>query len=241
MKTIILGWTTPDAVGAPKIIASVEANSMEQCKIMDAADRHEFPEGIKFIAQLGIMDQPLRQAQFISDEVAQFKQTRHKQTLKLDAEQREKNRKDTERVNRIAAANKALNVAAAKRNKALADVNGQKVLLAAALPAKDKDAIAQKIVTLQATAETSIKEFEVVLELANIIKNPKSAPEDVVAAIELIKSPAKALEAKTNALSAAEKVAAEKVAAEKVAAEKVAAEKVAAEKVATDTTPGAPA
>jgi hypothetical protein len=234
MKTIILGWSSPDALGAPKIIASVDATSMEQSKIMDAADRHEFPTGIKFIAQLGIMDQPLRQAQFISNEVAEFKQARHQQAVKLDAEQRENNRKEGDRVNRIATANKALTAAAAKRNKALADVAGQKTLLAAALPAKDKDDIAKKIVTLRSTAETAIKEFEVVLELANIIKNSKSAPEDVAAAVELIKSPAKALDVKNSVAAAADKAAADKAAADKAAADKAAADKAAADKAAAD-------
>lgn len=223
MKTIILGWTSPDAVGSAQIIASINASSVEQSEIMDAADRHEFPDGIKFVAQFGLIDQALRQAGFISDDVAKYKQTRHKQAVKLDAEQRERARKDTERTNRIGAANKALTTAAAKRNKAIADVAGQKNLLAAALPAKDKDAIAAKIVTLQSTAENAIKEFEVVLELANLIKNSQSAPEDVAAALELIKSPAKALEQKTKIAKALE-AAAEKAAAPGSAAVPAAAE-----------------
>jgi len=206
MKTIILGWTTKDPIGAPKIISSIEATAMEQAKIMDAADRHEFPSGIQFIAQYGLTDNALRQAQFISEEVAEFKQSRHQKALKLDAENRERIRKENEQVSRIGAANKALTAAAGKRNKALADVAAQRNLLGSALPAKEKDEIARKIVTLQASAETTIKEFEVVLELANIIKNSKSDPKDVAAALELIKSPAKALEAKAKAAAEPPKI-----------------------------------
>lgn len=212
MKTIILGWTTRDPVGAPQLIAGIEADALEQAEIMDAADRHEFPKGIQFIAQYSLGDNALRQAQFISDEVAEYKQARHKKALKLEADDRARVRQENEQAARISAANKALTAAADKRNKALADVAAQKNLLSAALSGGEKEGITKKIGPLQQAAETAVKEFQVVLDLANLVKNPKSDPKDVAAAMELLKSPAAALKRQADAAAAAEKAAAEKAA-----------------------------
>lgn len=213
MKTLIVGYSDRNALSAAQIICGLESSVDEQAEILDNAQRlHEFPEGILRLEQY-VIDEPIQTAIFISEETAKACQDRDAERRKQEKAEAEKRAARQKAEADIITANKAFTTAAEKRNKAIAAVAAQKNILAN-VPGDAK--ALKKIEELQPAADRAIAEFQIVLDLRNIIKNPKSAPEDIAAAAKVIADPAKALDQKTK-VEADAKAAAE--AAAKAAAE----------------------
>lgn len=189
MKTIILATSDAEGRGALKVLATPDVDAQEQNKIMDAADRHEFPKGVQWIGQFQVGDQPVRQEAFVSDEVAELKQKAHARVLREHNKRVAENDDARARAENIRFANKTFNDHARQRNDALAAVAAQRNLLAANLSAADKEKAHEKIKELEPKAKAAQDVFNVVLAARNVVLNPKSAPEAVADALEILKSP----------------------------------------------------
>ena len=210
MKTLIVGYSDRSALSAAQIICGLESSVDEQAEILDQAQRlHKFPDGVLRLEQY-LIDEPIQTAIFISEETAKSCQDREAARRKAEKAEAEKRAARQKAEADIITANKAFTAAAEKRNKAIAAVAAQKSILAN-LPGDEK--ALKKITELQPAADRAIAEFQTVLELRNLIKNPKSAPEDIAAAVKLLADPAKALDQKLK-VEADTKAAAEKAAAE---------------------------
>jgi len=200
MKTLIIGFSDRNALGEAKIVCGLEVSPADQAVVMDKALRlHEFPKGILRLEQY-VIDQPIDTAIFISEETAKACQNREADRRRVQKQEQEERAAREKLTSNIVLANKAFTAAAAKRNAAIAAVAAQKNILAN-VPGDEK--ALKKIEELQPTVDRATAEFQVVLELRNLIKNPKSTPEDVAAAVKLISDPAKALEAESKAEQAA--------------------------------------
>lgn len=193
MKTLIIGYSDRAGLSAAQIVCGLEVSALEQANLIDVARRMQaFPPGIQRLEQY-LIDQPIAAAIFISEETAKACQDREAARKKAEKEAQQKRAAQQKAEADVITANKTLTAAAKKRNAAIAAVAVQKANLANK-PGDDK--ILAKIKELQSAADASISEFQVVLELRNIIKDPKSKPEDVAAAVKLIADPSKALELK---------------------------------------------
>lgn len=189
MKTIIIGYSDQHGFGEMKIVSGPEVSTLEQSAILDQADsRHIFPEGIKRLEMFGL-DQPLRLASFISDDVAKFKESGFQKTVASQKAQQEKNQKERESQNLIAISNKAVTLMARRRDHAIGAVAAQRTILATpGLPEKDKPALLAKVESLQKSADAAITEFKAMLDAREVVKNQKSKPEAIAKAKELIQS-----------------------------------------------------
>lgn len=204
MKTFIIGYSDRAGLGAAQIVCGLEVSALEQAQVMDKAKRlQQFPEGILRLEQY-LIDQPIEAAIFISEETTKACQDRDAGRKKAEKEAQAKRAAQQKAEEDIITANKAFTAAQKKRNAAIAAVAVQKGILANK-PGDEK--VLAKIQELQAAADRANAEFQTVLELRNVIKNPKSEPQDVATAMKLIANPAMALELNTKA--AADKAAAE--------------------------------
>jgi hypothetical protein len=230
MKTFIIGYSDRGALSAAQIVCDLESPAGEQAEVMDRASRlHAFPKGILRLEQYAI-DEPIETAIFISDETAAACQDRDAERRKQEKIAQQKRAEQQKAEANLITANKAFTLAAQNRNAAIAAVAAQKNVLANQ-PGDEK--ALKEIAKLQPIADRAIAEFKVILELRDIIKNPKSTPEDFAAAVKLISDPAKALDLKNKSLADAK--------AANDAAAKAIADKAAADKGAADAAAGNPA
>jgi hypothetical protein len=199
MKTIIVGYTDRAALSAPEIICGPETPAEEQAKVMESAVRlHEFPEHISRVEQY-LMGEPIQIAIFIDDATAAAAQDIDGKQRKAAEVERARLQERQNAQKSLVVANKAFNSAASKRNSAIAAIAEQKNRLVSAIGEKDKSDILAKIAKLQPAADQATAEFNIVRELRDIVKNPKSSPDDIAAAMKLIADPAKALALKAAA------------------------------------------
>jgi hypothetical protein len=192
MKTIIVGYADAAGVGPTKIVCGPDVPAAEQNKIMDAAESlDEFPDGIKCVQQIAIGDAPIRAAQWISPEVAEFKRDGRQRVLDLEKQARAKVAEQNRGLENMRFANQIFNDCAAKRNQAIGDVAAQNNLLkSTGLSDKDKSSILEKVKKLQPKADEAIALFNVVLEARKVVLNPESKPEAVTQALATLKNPA---------------------------------------------------
>lgn len=237
MKTIIVGYTDREGLSAPEIICGPEVPPGDQAEGMSAAKRlHKFPSGIQRV-EMYALGEAVETAIFISDATATAVQNNDKRNRQLEREQRERNAVQSRAEANLIQANKVFTIFSQKRNNAIAAVAAQKNKLSAALSDKDRNAVVNKIAELQPLADRAILEFKTVLAARDVIKDKDSAPEDVAAAIEILKDPVKWTQKTLADAAAAEKALQEKTANEKAAAEKLAAEQLAAANTGGTLTP----
>lgn len=193
-KLIIIGYA--DAAGRTegKIIAGPGLTTNDQAEaIMEAArDRHEFPEGLARV-ELYPVDQPAEIHQFIDAEAAKFVQGNFQQKLRLQEEQAAREEAQRASQKNFTAAHNVFQAAAKARNEAVGALAVQTNLLAADLDAKGKAAVQAKVEKLQPLADAAVSAFQQVLAQFDIVRNPKSKPEDVTAALialGVVKAPA---------------------------------------------------
>jgi hypothetical protein len=185
MKTLIIGYADTGALDGGKLIAGPGLTTEAQTEqiLADARDLHKFPEGIKRVEYFAV-DQPQDIAIFISAGVAETVQNQFQAKLKLQEAADLAKQAEADKNKFAAAADKLFREAAAKRNAAVGAVGAQRNILAAeTLPPKERDAVLKKIEALQPAADEAVKAFEAVLAARNVIRNPKSKPEDVEAAL----------------------------------------------------------
>lgn len=196
-KTLILGYPDSDRLGAPVVVAGTEVSVEAQEAILaDARERHEFPKDIKAVEQY-VLDRPIAVCTFISDKVKEYHQQSDakRQTALKEAKAQAQAVSNLEESKR--AANKAVTKAADKRNRAIAaQAAPENLLKTAGVPEGDKAKLIKQLESLKPLTAQASAEFDAVLSAANVIKNPKSTPEEITAAQAVIADPAKAVSSK---------------------------------------------
>ena len=193
MKTFIIGYTDQNFLNPSKRFDSLSGHdSAKQGQIMeDASRRHVYPDGIKAVQQFAYDDsEPVQSAAFISDDAAKYAQAGDASRQKKVDDERRVQKLAREAADFISTARKVFDAARDKRNQAIADVAAQKNILssnqkanAGDLLEKDRPAIIAKIEKLQPLADAAANEFQPVLAAFNIVKNPKSTPDEIEKAL----------------------------------------------------------
>lgn len=192
-KTIIIGFEDAAGLGKSIVVASPAISDAEQGDIMDAADRlHKFPANIKRLIRYELNESQI--VEFISDEVAAYKQQTESQRQKGIAADRARDKAQASRQDAIKIANLAFSKAAQKRNSAIAAVAAKNDQLVGASEG-DKQKLIESRDKLQPLATQATAEFDVIRSAGEIVRNPKSTDEQVAAALADIKDPAAALKA----------------------------------------------
>jgi hypothetical protein len=186
----IIGYA--DAAGLSKPVVLLGPGDPDEKKFAmldDAADRHIFPSGIKRLAHVA-WDRSIRELEFISEDVASTAQNNDKLVKKLDAERKAKAQAERDAQKNFTAANVIFQKASQKRNAALGLVSAAEgILNATKFPAEQAEKEAKfkadqmvKIDKAKKDYQAALDEFNAVLAQFNIIRNPKSTPEQKQAA-----------------------------------------------------------
>lgn len=180
MKLILLGYKDAAGVGG-EVIASDVTDAKRNEIFTDAKTRHVFPKGYARL-DLFVIEAPADTAIFIGEEAAKSAQSgfaareAEANRLRLKAQQ------ETKAVANLAAASKLLAAAAHKRNVAIAAVASLNDKLVG-VPEANKAPLLEKVAKARTEADTVTKDFNEVLTSVNALKNKKSTPEEVKAAL----------------------------------------------------------
>ena len=177
-------WGYKDAAGlsAPELIFGFGQDDKIFKAIEDAQDRHIFPSGFKRIALFG-SDRPVREIDFISEDVAKTAQNNDRLVKELEAKRRAQAQAERDAARNFTLADRLFRQMAQKRNSAVGKLAAEQARLTApGLDDKGKVKQIEIIAAAKAENDKAIEEFNAILEQCNIIRNPKSKPEQKQAA-----------------------------------------------------------
>lgn len=187
MKQLVIGYE--DTLGQGSIVFAIgpDEPAKKHAEVMTAAEeRHEFPKRVKRL-ELYNLDKPVIVAEFISNEVAGFKQKSHAKRQSDLKIQHERNAAERLSQDNVKTARKIYQTAANERNRVVAAMAAlRKPFAEAAANDPKKSDMQKQIEAFEPQVKAAVEKFEAVRKQYEIINNPKTKPEDFKAAFEKI-------------------------------------------------------